>query len=93
MARFLLANIHGPNQDKPVFYEQIFKSLEDEGIVYWIIVGDWNLVMDQNLDTWNYKSTNNPSSIKIVKQNMERFNLLDIWREFNPLIKISHGLD
>ena len=47
----------------------------------WIITGDWNLVMDQKIDTWNYIGSNTPNSTKTVKQYIKRHDLIDIWRE------------
>ena len=84
VARFLMINIYGPNKDCPVFFENLFKLIDKEGIKNWIITGDWNMVLDQNLDTWNYKSTNNPNSTLTVKQYIKRFGLIDIWREIFP---------
>ena len=62
-----MVNIYGPNQDKPIFFENVFKLMEKDGIRNWIIGGDWNLVVNQHLDPWNYKSLNNPNSTNIVK--------------------------
>ena len=87
VARFLMVNIYGPNQDKPNMFENVFKLMERDGIRNWNIGGDWNLVMNQHLDTWNYKSSNNPNSTKIVKQYTERFDLIDTWRDSNGTIK------
>ena len=83
VARFLMVNIYGPNKDNPIFYKKIFNIISSEGITNWIIVGDWNLVLNQNLDTWNYKSVNNPNSTRVVKQLMEKHELIDIWRDSN----------
>ena len=78
-----MVNIYGPNKDNPIFYKKIFNIISNEGITNWIIVGDWNLVLNQNLDTWNYKSVNNPNSTRVVKQLMEKNELIDIWRDSN----------
>ena len=83
VARFLMVNIYGPNKDTPLFFNDLFSMLSNEGITNWIMVGDWNLVLNQYLDTYNYKSINNPNSTNIIKQQIERYDLIDIWRENN----------
>ena len=84
VARFLLLNIYGQNQDKPELLLEIFDKLENSMIRNWILCGDWNLVLDQSMDTYNYIKENNPISSKILKDFMERHNLIDIWRKNNP---------
>ena len=83
VARFLMINIYGPNKDTPEFFENLFNLIDKEDIKNWIITADWNLVLDQNLDTWNYKTYNNPNSTYKVKQYKRKFDLIDIWREIN----------
>ena len=84
VARFLMVNIYGPNKDNPEFFNSLFDILSKDGIRNWIITGDWNLVMDQKIDTWNYKCSNNPNSTKVIQQQVKRYNLIDIWRQNHP---------
>ena len=52
--RVTLVNIYGPNSDQPSFFENIrniFLELDNE---YYILCGDFNLVLNQDLDTYNY---------------------------------------
>ena len=54
--RITLANVYGPSAgDNPGFFERIFKKIKEVGNNYTIIGGDWNVVLDVNLDTCNYK--------------------------------------
>ena len=48
------------------------------------MAGDFNFVMDQKLDTINYKNLNNPKSRMELIQLMENENLCDIFRFLNP---------
>ena len=84
IARFLMLNIYGQNQDKPDLLREIVDKLEQNVIRNWILCGDWNLVLDQNLDTYNYLHHNNPISSQILKDFIKRNQLLDIWRSNNP---------
>lgn len=45
-----------------------------------ILCGDWNLVMDQEMDTENYLHMNNPNAKHVVENIITDFSLLDVWR-------------
>ena len=65
--RMTLAALYGPNEDSPNFYthlQEMITSLQNSSI---IMVGDWNVVQDYNLDTCNYKMKNNLNSHKKFK--------------------------
>ena len=50
--QFLLINIYGPNTDVPEFYSQLLEQIECAySFQYIIIGGDFNLVLDQDIDT------------------------------------------
>ena len=48
--RFLLVNIYGPNKDNPNFYEKISNYVKELNNVNIIMVGDWNLLINPELD-------------------------------------------
>ena len=82
---FVLVNIYGPNEDKPEFYtnlENIISSFESLDNI--IIAGDWNLVMDYDLDYCNYRRRNNVHAREKVIDVATNLDLIDIWRENNP---------
>ena len=41
-----LANIYGPNEDNPNFYENLIKNIADFENENVIVCGDWNLILD-----------------------------------------------
>ena len=49
-----------------------------------IFAGDFNIALDPVKDTKNYIHINNPQARQMLKSQMEQYNLIDIWREFNP---------
>ena len=49
--KITLVNIYGPNEDKPDFYDNLQQSVIEFNNEHIIYCGDWNLVLDQNLDT------------------------------------------
>lgn len=87
--RFLLCNIYGPNRDTPSFYDKLQKDINemefDCGRV--ILCGDFNLVLNPDIDYTNYIHVNNPLSRRRVLQLMEDNNLVDVFRERNLVVK------
>ena len=61
--RLLIEGIYGPNQDCPEFYEnEVFQKIQTWNHSHSIFVGDWNIAIDQNLDTLNYQNVGNPNA-------------------------------
>ena len=79
--RFTLVNLYGPNDDKPKFYKELrqkYKALNNDNI---IMCGDWNLVINPDLDTNNYLHINNPRArSEILDSIIEEDDFLDIYR-------------
>ena len=87
VARILLINLYAPNEDDPTFFNNLFDLIETFDTKNLIICGDWNLVMNYELDTFNYKKNNNPKAREVVLNNMEKLDLVDIWRQTHELGK------
>ena len=81
-----LINIYGPNRDNPDFYSKINRKIEELNLTNIIWAGDWNLVLNPNLDYHNYRHNNNPRAQERVIEIMNERELVDIWREINPEI-------
>ena len=80
----VLGTIYGPNTDDPEFYESLSSVLDDINGDIVILGGDFNLVMNQMLDTKNYQTEHNTRARTAVKDVISRHGLTDIWRHFNP---------
>ena len=52
--------------------------------IYTIIAGDFNLVLDQVKDTYNYINIYNPKSRKILQDLILNNNMIDIYSHINP---------
>ena len=50
--KFSLFNVYGPNQDRPAFFQALSQNISDF-FPEKIIMGDFNLVLDVNLDRHN----------------------------------------
>ena len=61
-------NIYGPNEDRPQFYSNIRQKVDEFDNDMTIICGDWNLIIDPDLDCENYKNINNPKARAVVKE-------------------------
>lgn len=86
--RVTLVNIYGPNSDQPGFYENIrniFLELDNE---YFILCGDFNLVLNPDIDTYNYKYINNPKAREKLLEIMDDLQIVDYYRVLNPGKKI-----
>ena len=57
-----LLTVYGPNKDSPEFYWHINKLLQKYSPTYKVICGDFNLVLNPEVDTYNYKTVNNPKA-------------------------------
>ena len=83
--RIHLINIYAPSTgDHPDFFEKIYESLENMRNDKVIIAGDWNCILDEQIDCKNYLSTNHkPLSREKIKSIIRNFELNDIWRSLN----------
>ena len=82
-----LINIYGPNKDDPKFFNDIQNKIQELSSTNIIMAGDWNLVLNPNLDYDNYKRINNIKARDTVLEMTTELELADIWREYNPEVQ------
>ena len=79
--------MYGPNEDNPNFFKTVVLA-ETEKLQnssdFTILAGDWNLVLNQEIDTFGYKNENNQNARKVLQEGMEKLGFRDIFREFYP---------
>ena len=80
-----LCNIYAPNQDSPGFFVETFEEAieRSESI---IVVGDFNTVMDVDIDRRG-KKHNNDKSTEILQKLVEDTIMTEIWRDRNPGVR------
>ena len=78
-----LINVYGPNRDNPAFLTKLNNIIMDNNFENIIWGGDWNLVLNPNLDYINYKHNNNPRAQERVLEIKDNLELTDVWREIN----------
>ena len=78
----MITGIYGPNDDNPKFYEdKIFQLIDEFDPQYCLFGGDFNLVLDQSKDTYNYLHNNNVRARTCVLEDLFTFR--------NPLTAVS----
>lgn len=75
-----LVNLYGPNNDNPQFYENLKIKIEEFRNENVIICGDWNLIIDAEMDCYNYLHINNPRARQVILNMLEDENFRDPWR-------------
>ena len=80
----MLINIYAPNMDSPGF---ILKPIEESQQDHLIVCGDFNLVLNPELDSFNYVNINNPRSRQCVLEMLQLHNMKDAFRYLHPTLK------
>jgi len=86
-SQYKIASYYGPNQDDPtVLLEliEIIRNMEGENT---ILCGDFNLVMDLQMDKKGGNQTTHFKCRSALKEWMEEENLYEIWRVKHPSAK------
>ena len=73
-----------PIGTNPNFYNILKKKIIELDNPNVIMVGDWNMVLDDFTDYQNYKHVNNPKAREVAESMINELNLWDIWRDLNP---------
>ena len=77
-----IINIYAPNEDKPEFYYNIFKKAIETNENN-IIIGDFNVVLNNEMDRLNCMENKKKSQTAILDM-MEELYYADIWRTMYP---------
>ena len=78
-----LVNLYGPNEDRPQFYENLKQKIDELETEQVIICGDWNFILDPEMDSFNYLHVNNPRARRFVLNLIDDDNFKDPWRIMN----------
>ena len=84
--QFVLLNLYAPNDDRPDFFVNAFRLLENY-TTRRIILGDFNITLNKMLDRIQ-NASNNDKSTEVIEQYIEDTMMCDIWRVRNPESKI-----
>lgn len=85
--KHVVANIYAPNTDDVGFFQHTANMLDKFDNSNRIWGGDFNLVIDTQMDRLNSKY-NNEKALAILKNIMKKFELNDVWRDLHPQQKV-----
>lgn len=79
-----LINIYAPPESDRTFLKSVFDKTESvsEGIV--VCAGDWNIILNYNMDTTSIRRHKHNLS-KSLNKLMKESSLFDVWRDLHPL--------
>ena len=81
---YKVAGCYGPNQDDPTHITGVMNTLNEMEGENTIIMGDFNLVMDIQLDKHGGNPTTNMKCRNALKDWMEETDMCDVWRIKHP---------
>ena len=79
---YCVANVYAPNTSSAPFFHEIFANIIKMQADFWIIGGDFNLVLDTIDRKGEYGY--NQKSVDYLKTAMDLYELTDIWQERHP---------
>lgn len=82
--RISFVAIYAPNKDSPDFFTELQEEIDQLHNHNIIICGDYNVVQNYELDTYKYKTKNNPKAQEQLLKIMDDIGYQDIWRFENP---------
>ena len=80
----VLINIYGPNTDNTYILEKLIKYLSNNADKYIIIAGDFNTILDIDLDKNGGIKNTHPKCRNLLLEIINEYNLTDIWRLQHP---------
>ena len=89
--KITLVNLYGPNEDNPQFYNNLRQKYLEFENDYSLWCGDWNLVVNPDLDTNNYLHVNNPRARQAVLNIIEEENFTMSGGRFMKIKKATLG--
>ena len=81
---FNLLTLYGSNTDNPTFFKDVKDIVQQNNPDYYVMCSDFNLTLDPDIDSMNYKQLNNPKARIEVLNMIQELNLCDIFRNFYP---------
>ena len=72
-------NIYAPNNDDPVWFNNLFKKVQSISNNCEIWTGDWNAALS-DIDIYNYAKLRNPLASQAINDFKFKIGLIDLWR-------------
>ena len=78
MYEFTICNLYAPNEDNPNFFVKMLSMFENSSENK-ILIGDFNLVLDETVDSLN-TTNNNRKSLLVLQEIISEALFVDVWR-------------
>ena len=65
------------------FFRELQNKIDFIGNDTVLLGGDWNVALQYDIDTYNYRGRNNVKANQEIHNMMQTLDLLDVWREFH----------
>ena len=84
--KLVVINVYAPNEDNVLFFQDIFEFIENCEYDHILIGGDFNKVLDPQMDRKSFRSSGYSLSKTALFLNtyMEENLWVDIWRNLHP---------
>ena len=82
-----IINLYAPNTDSPKYFDYINELVTNNPNDYLIICGDFNLILNPNLDCHNYQNINNPKARNKLLHTIQTQQLIDAFRYKYPSLQ------
>ena len=82
-----IVNIYGPNNDDTALFNKLEEYMKENQEKTFIIGGDFNTVLNENLDKRNGRLNTHTLCRNKIKHITEIFDLIDIWRDMHPNLR------
>ena len=82
-----IVNIYGPNNDDTALFNKLEEYMKENQEKTFIIGGDFNTVLNENLDKRNGRTNTHILCRNKIKHITETFDLIDIWRDMHPNLR------
>ena len=76
--------LYGYNSDEPAMFNEIMLNIGSFSNTSVLLCGDWNVVQDHSIDTYNIVHIRNQNARKKIEHIVDTFELLDPWRTCFP---------
>jgi len=83
--RYSICNLYAPNDDVPEFFNTVFNMLLELDNENMIIGGDYNLVLNINMDKKGGRPVTHDKCKSCLESWMKELELIDIWRKTHPI--------
>ena len=85
-----ICNLYAPNSDSPAFFSNLLTVIENLEAENFIMGGDWNVALNNNLDTFGTNIDRNPKAREVIISLMANNDIVDVFRCKYPDTKNIH---